>query len=315
MATKSISDLTAAATLTGTEVVPIVQGSTTVKATTQAIANLRAVPVTSVAGRTGVVTLTKTDVGLGNVDNTSDANKPISTATQTALDAKVTSVAAKTGVVTLVKADVGLTNVDNTSDANKPVSTATQTALNAKANTTSNTFTQTQTLAAGTAALAPLKFQSGVTLTTPAAHSVEWDGTSMSLTNSSATRRRVALDGNWIYDTTTGLTGTYQFDAATYSGAVFNAVMTGTTVLNVRGDSSKTLASLLEIGQSIDITVITKSGITSYVLSITIDGVAPTIITPTVPTHTGFSYYRHDWTIIKTAASAFTVIALPQSYA
>ena len=30
----------------------------------------------------------KSDVGLGNVDNTSDANKPISTATQTALDAK-----------------------------------------------------------------------------------------------------------------------------------------------------------------------------------------------------------------------------------
>ena len=34
------------------------------------------------------VTVTKGDVGLGNVDNTSDANKPISTATQTALDAK-----------------------------------------------------------------------------------------------------------------------------------------------------------------------------------------------------------------------------------
>lgn len=32
--------------------------------------------------------LTKGDVGLGNVDNTSDTNKPISTATQTALDAK-----------------------------------------------------------------------------------------------------------------------------------------------------------------------------------------------------------------------------------
>lgn len=35
-----------------------------------------------------VVTLNKSDVGLGNVDNTSDANKPISTATQTALDKK-----------------------------------------------------------------------------------------------------------------------------------------------------------------------------------------------------------------------------------
>ncbi len=34
------------------------------------------------------LTLTKTKVGLPNVDNTSDANKPISTATQTALDAK-----------------------------------------------------------------------------------------------------------------------------------------------------------------------------------------------------------------------------------
>jgi hypothetical protein len=32
--------------------------------------------------------LTKSDVGLSNVDNTSDANKPISTATQTALDAR-----------------------------------------------------------------------------------------------------------------------------------------------------------------------------------------------------------------------------------
>lgn len=33
--------------------------------------------------------LTKTQVGLANVDNTSDANKPVSTAQQTALDAKV----------------------------------------------------------------------------------------------------------------------------------------------------------------------------------------------------------------------------------
>lgn len=44
--------------------------------------------VTSVAGKTGTVILAKDDVGLGNVDNTSDANKPISTATQTALDKK-----------------------------------------------------------------------------------------------------------------------------------------------------------------------------------------------------------------------------------
>lgn len=44
--------------------------------------------VTSVAGRTGAVVITKADVGLSNVDNTGDAAKPISTATQTALDGK-----------------------------------------------------------------------------------------------------------------------------------------------------------------------------------------------------------------------------------
>lgn len=49
-------------------------------------------PVTSVAGKTGVVTLVKGDVGLGNVDNTSDANKPVSTA-QAAADAAILAAA------------------------------------------------------------------------------------------------------------------------------------------------------------------------------------------------------------------------------
>ena len=45
--------------------------------------------VQSVNGKTGAVTLDKSDVGLGNVDNTSDLNKPVSTATQNALDDKL----------------------------------------------------------------------------------------------------------------------------------------------------------------------------------------------------------------------------------
>jgi hypothetical protein len=66
-------------------------------------------------------TLQKSQIGLGNVDNTSDVDKPVSTATQTELNAKANS--------------ADFSNVDNTSDADKPVSTATQTALNAKADT------------------------------------------------------------------------------------------------------------------------------------------------------------------------------------
>lgn len=96
--------------------------------------------VVSVAGKTGVVSLVKADVGLSNVDNTSDANKPVSSAQQTALDGKVPmtrTVAGKplSANVTLAKGDVGLGNVDNTSDASKPVSTAQQAALDAKVST------------------------------------------------------------------------------------------------------------------------------------------------------------------------------------
>ena len=98
--------------------------------------------------------ITKTDVGLSNVDNTSDLLKPISTATQTALNGKVDDNQVLTNVPLnakftdtvyvhpigtnphgTTKSDVGLGNVDNTTDLNKPISTATQTALNDKIST------------------------------------------------------------------------------------------------------------------------------------------------------------------------------------
>lgn len=97
---------------------------------------------------TGTVSgVTKTMVGLGNVDNTSDANKPVSTATQTALDLKAPLASPTfTGTVAGITATmVGLGNVNNTSDANKPISTATQTALDLKAPLASPTFTGTAT--------------------------------------------------------------------------------------------------------------------------------------------------------------------------
>lgn len=97
--------------------------------------------ITDINGDLGpVVILTKEDVGLANVDNTSDANKPVSTAQQTAINLKA-NIASPTFTGTvggITKAMVGLTNVDDTSDANKPISTATQTALNTKVSMTAN---------------------------------------------------------------------------------------------------------------------------------------------------------------------------------
>jgi len=48
--------------------------------------------LTNVATAKSNLSLVKSDVGLGNVDNTTDLNKPVSTATQTALDLKVTEI-------------------------------------------------------------------------------------------------------------------------------------------------------------------------------------------------------------------------------
>ena len=87
--------------------------------------------------------VTKAQIGLGNVDNTADLAKPISTAMQTALDAKADTSALKThsdrtdNPHKVTKSQVGLGNVDNTADLMKPISTATQTALDAKQDTIS----------------------------------------------------------------------------------------------------------------------------------------------------------------------------------
>ena len=83
--------------------------------------------------------LDKTDIGLGNVDNTSDIDKPVSTAQQNAIDevdSTITNhITDKNNPHNVTKTQVGLGNVDNTSDLNKPISTATQTALDNKQDT------------------------------------------------------------------------------------------------------------------------------------------------------------------------------------
>ena len=56
--------------------------------------NIKTIEGQSILG-SGNIDLTKDNVGLSNVDNTSDINKPISTATQTALDLKVDKVNGK----------------------------------------------------------------------------------------------------------------------------------------------------------------------------------------------------------------------------
>ncbi|MHA8097652.1 hypothetical protein U8591_10975 [Aquirufa antheringensis] len=98
-----------------------------------------------VGGGTGATTAVtaRSNLGLGNVDNTADADKSVSTATQAALNLKA-SLASPifTGTVSgITKSMVGLDSVDNTTDAAKPVSSATQAALDLKLNVNGNAAT------------------------------------------------------------------------------------------------------------------------------------------------------------------------------
>ena len=86
--------------------------------------NIKTIEGQSLLG-SGNIDLAKGDVGLGNVDNTSDANKPVSTATQTALDAKTAKLITtnrQTASYTLVIGDADkLVEINNASANNLTV--------------------------------------------------------------------------------------------------------------------------------------------------------------------------------------------------
>jgi len=110
-----------------------------------------AAPVQTVNGRTGTVSISATDLGLGNVQNTSDANKPVSTATQTELDKKVDKVTGKdlstNDYTTAEKTKLAAITGTNTGDQDLSAY-ATNVSVALKANTASPTFTGTVTTGA-----------------------------------------------------------------------------------------------------------------------------------------------------------------------
>jgi hypothetical protein len=184
--------------------------------------------------------ITKSDVGLANVDNTTDANKPVSTATQTALDLKlatataattyetITNVALKapinsptfTGTVAgITSTMVGLGNVDNTSDANKPVSTATQTALDLKVD--ESLFDAKGDLLVASADNTPAKLTVGtngylLTANSSATNGVEWAAAPVSLPSQTGNSGK--------YLTTDGTSATW--------GTLVVPITTGTVTVN-----------------------------------------------------------------------------------
>ena len=163
------------------------------------------------------VVVDKSDVGLGNVDNTSDANKPISTATQTALNLKQNSLVSGTNIktinsntllgsgdVVIDKTSIGLsnvTNVDTTNASNISSGTLGDARLSANVTLQGNTFNAANKLVQldGTAKLPAVDGSQLTNLPTPATPTLASVTTAGNTTTNAITVGGLTVDTNTLF--------------------------------------------------------------------------------------------------------------------
>jgi hypothetical protein len=114
---------------------------------------------------------------------------------------------------------------------------------------------------------------------------------------------------------TSAATGTVNIDYLSGAGWIWTPNSTGNIVVNVRGDGSTTLNSLLAVGESVTVVTVFPMGTTPYyVTGMTIDGASQTLkwSAGEAPTEgIASSSETYFFTIIKTAATP-TYVTLAQ---
>ena len=117
----------------------------------------------------------------------------------------------------------------------------------------------------------------------------------------------------------TAATSTVNFDVLTQGVLYYTTNASGNWTLNVRGDGSNTLNSVLTTGDSITIVFLATQGATAYYSNaFTIDGSS---VTPKYISGTAFSAGNassidsYVYTIIKTGSATFTVLASQTKFA
>jgi len=154
------------------------------------------------------------------------------------------------------------------------------------------------------------------TVTTAAQPNITTIGTLTSLNVAGTTTIQQAKEK--VVQDATAATGTVNYNLLTSAIVLQTSDALADFTLNVRGDASTTLDSVMSADQSMTLSFINQNGATAYVMSdITIDGSATTIkwIAPGnagVGTINGNDFYTLN--IIKTAASTFKVYASRVGY-
>lgn len=117
----------------------------------------------------------------------------------------------------------------------------------------------------------------------------------------------------------TAATGTVNFDTQTQAVLYYTTNASGNWTLNIRGDGSTTLNSLMDVGDSITLAHLVTQGSTAYYNSaVTVDGssVTPKWQNGSAPSAGNVSSIdAYSYTVIKTASATFTVLASQTRFA
>ena len=122
-----------------------------------------------------------------------------------------------------------------------------------------------------------------------------------------------------ITNSATAATGTVNYDVITQAVLNYTTDASGNWTLNIRGDGSNTLNSIMDTGESITVAHIVKQGGTAYYNSaVQIDGASVTPVWQNGAAPTAGNINSNDvytYTVIKTADATFTVLAAQTQFA
>jgi hypothetical protein len=154
-------------------------------------------------------------------------------------------------------------------------------------------------------------------------------GTGITITNPSGPVPTIAVSTNPLLTSPkeqidlvgAASTGTVNIDALTSSVKVTTAIATGNWTLNVRGDNTTTFDSTISSGQQITVVYVSPNGAAAYYpTAFTIDGTAVGVTlkwlggsAPAAGNINSTDVYVY--TIIKTGAATFTVLASQNKFA
>lgn len=130
--------------------------------------------------------------------------------------------------------------------------------------------------------------------------------------NQTITNTKLVAPSEKVSVAASATTGTVNYDISDYSILYYTSNSTGNFTLNIRGDSSTTLDSLMEVGESYSINFLNTNGATPYyATAYQIDGSAVTPkwqygAAPSAGNASSIDIY--NLTIVKTAATPTYVV-------